>query len=137
MAKQRPLRDIRDDECLTQYGEAIPDESGYNFRNRLREHQGENELSLIAGRLTPQEAAKVVTKVGNPQAAARYTTAGELRTQGFIVRHSPTRKNARHVSVHPPQAGGQPAAWDDDMTKRFDECFTTPNGGDETDGRTS
>jgi hypothetical protein len=125
-----PVREIPAEAILTQYGEIFPD-AHESFRNRLREHMGENELSLIWGKKSSAEAAQIVTRSVGPFASARYTTAGELRGAGFIVRHSPSPTRPLHVSVHPPISGNQSAEWDEPMAELFDKCFTSAMGGEE------
>jgi hypothetical protein len=116
---------------LTQYGDGLVRP---NFRNRLRSHIGETEMSLIYGELDADAAGLLITKVVPPKPLARHTTAGRLRQEGFIVRHSPTSTNARHVSVYPPWLDDGYGDWDDDLATSFDACFTEDSdqgGGDQ------
>lgn len=112
------VQELTDDVELTQYGELDED-----FRNELRVDRGETEMSLTIGRQTPMAVALLVTKTVPAGARARYTTAGALRTAGFIVEHSPTKGNALHVSVFPPK-GVEPREWDLTMANAFAQCFT-------------
>ncbi|MDT5023913.1 MAG: hypothetical protein QOE61_339 [Micromonosporaceae bacterium] len=125
----RNLLELADSADLTQYGEEITIGEA-TFRNRLRVAMDETEISLILGRVDRVAASVLVTKVIMPAAVVRYTTVGILRSQGFIVVHSPTKTNRLHVSVHPPTAGGEPAEWDDKLASTFDECFTVEGGAD-------
>lgn len=121
-------QDIPDDAELTQYGENSPGR-GANFRDRTRAEIGETDVSLILGRVDALAAATLITKARQPWASVRYSTAGALRTNGFTVRHTPSRENRLHVSVLAPAQGGDPVDWDDDLAKTFDGCFTEPQGG--------
>lgn len=114
-------REILDDEPLTQYGYMGV------FRNALRVDILEPELSLLAGRLTGAEAGAIVrndqTVIQFPEGhGARHTTAGTLRAAGFMVFHSPSKKNPRHVSAQWPES------WDDRVSEAFDECFEPESG---------
>lgn len=103
---------------LTQYGERPP--LGDGFRDRLRVHIGETEMSMILGEVDAAAASMLVTKHLAPGATVRVTSVAELAAAGFRVAHSPTRGNPLHVSVFPPAH----ADWDDDLAKRFNACFT-------------
>lgn len=111
-------QELPDDTNLTQYGENPP--VGGGFRDRLRVHIGETEISMILGEVDASAAAMLVTKHLNPGATVRVTTVARLREAGFRVVHSPTRGNSLHVSVHPPDD----AEWSDDLARRFNSCFT-------------
>jgi len=120
--------DIGDDVPLTQYGEAPP--LGEGFRDRLRPEIGETEMSLIFGDVDALAASLLVTKIVQPGAVRRVTTAGRLRACNFTVVHSPTKGNRLHVSVFPPEdVPGEPAVWDEAMAKAFNGCFTDEETG--------
>jgi len=119
--KTRSPQPIHDDTVLTQYGDGL---GRPNFRNKLRSHIGETEMSLIYGELDADAAGLLITKEIQPKPLARHTTAGRLRRQGFVVRHSPTSTNALHVSVYPSQLDDGYRDWDDDLASKFDTCFT-------------
>src|SRR5829696_1257667 len=113
---------------LTQFGmrsPALPSGRGpANFRMAPRPH--EQDVSLLAGRLTTREAAMAVRHGRReffPWDAVRYTTVGRLRDAGFRVESTPSRMIPNHVSV---QYDGD---WTDDVAKRFDDCFDQPAGG--------
>lgn len=128
---RKPPYEIPDESTLTQYGEKPP--MGEGFRSKLRPEIGETEMSLIFGEVNHQQASLLVTKMMQPCADRRLTTAGRLRARNFRVVHSPTRGNPLHVSVFPPEiAQGEPAEWGDTMAELFDECFTEEDkaGGD-------
>jgi hypothetical protein len=112
--------DVPDDAQLTQYGEAIGGSVG--FRNRLRAELGETEVSLMLGRVDPLAASMLVTHTPNAFAVVRHGTAGDLRSRGFEVRHTPSPTNRLHVSVRMP-AGRGPAEWDDRLASLFDEAL--------------
>jgi len=115
--------ELPDELRLTQYGEQPP--FGDGFRDRLREHIGETELSMILGDVDAWAAAVLVTRYFAVGAIRRVTTAGRLRAAGFRVVHSPTKTNRLHVSVFPPLTeAGEPAEWHDEMADRFTACFT-------------
>lgn len=101
---------------LTQFGT----EAG-GFRHRPRKGVDPDGVSVIAGRLSPDQAARLVT--GRPARrgdAVRHTTAQELQEAGFTVRRTPSKRIREHRSVE------YPGVWDDDVCRRFDECFGPP-----------
>jgi hypothetical protein len=106
-------REIGAEEELTQYGTVTEP-----FRTRPRPGI-ENAVSLLAGGFSPLEAGDRVRRqaLNDGTDAARYTTAGALRAAGFDVTHTPTKRNADHVSV---EFVGE---WDDKASVRFDACF--------------
>ena len=55
--------------------------------------------------------------LGGGRDAARYTTAGILRSRGFLVTHTPTKRIPEHVSV------SKDGEWDVDVCNDFDSCF--------------
>jgi hypothetical protein len=97
----------------TQYGR-IGD-----FHNKPRWEQ-ENALSLVRGRVTRREAAKLVGRRPSRGDAVRYTTYESLEAAGFIVRPDPQPLNPDHVLVE------YPGEWDEDVCERFDSCFDEP-----------
>ena len=113
-----PVRDIADDEVLTQYGVA-----GQPFRNAPR-WETEDELSICATVHDTPGSARCVTGRERPDHdASRQTTAGTLRGAGFVVRHSPTHRNDHHASVGADR-------WDDEMTMAFDAAFEANGDSD-------
>jgi hypothetical protein len=122
---------LDDDTWLTQYGE------DGQFTDRLREHNGETEVSLIFGALDADAAALFIAKYLTPFRCVRHTQAGWLRGQGFRVVHSPSKSNRLHVSVYPPEADdGDPAEWDERLAGLFNSCFTEHTRGGRDDERT-
>ena len=112
--------DVGDDEPLTQYGHEGDDPP---FRNATRSY--ETDVSLIRGRLTPGEAASLVRRQGGryqvtDRDKVRHTTAGRLRSAGFVVRSTPSRRIPGHVSVELPNPED---VWDNSARSRFDDCF--------------
>lgn len=113
---------IVDDDWLTQHGVIRP-AGNEDFRSTLRTDRGKTEpdMSLLLGRLTAVEAGNA--RLGQFRRrrpdAARHTTAGQLRSVGFRVIHTPRHPGSPlHVSVfwdHGP--------WDGDVAKRFEACF--------------
>lgn len=83
------------------------------------------EISLLLGECSIALAAKKVRRRNRvlPGDGVRRARVGDLRHEGFAVRHTPTRSNALHVSAS--QADGN--EWDDDVSGRFDKCFGEPH----------
>lgn len=112
--------DVGDDEPLSQYGHDSDDPP---FRNATRSY--ETDVSLIRGRLSPREAASLIRRQGEryevtDRDRVRYTTAGQLRSAGFVVRATPSRRIPGHVSVEFQKADD---VWDNSARSRFDDCF--------------
>jgi len=112
--------DVPDDEPLTQYGHEGDDPS---FRNATRSY--ETDVSLIRGQLSARAAASLVRRQGEryqltDQDRVRHSTAGRLRSAGFVVRATPTRRIPGHVSV---ELQNPEDVWDDSLRRRFDDCF--------------
>jgi hypothetical protein len=114
---------VGEDEWLTQHG-VIRAGGHRDFRNYLRTDPGKTEadMSLIRGRLSPEEAG--VARLGPPSRrsrrdAARHTTARRLRAAGFRVEHTPRfPRSPWHVSVY-----WDHGEWNEDTAKLFDRCF--------------
>lgn len=97
------VRDINDDETLTQYGKEREDNQG--FRGQPRFSQDERDVSMIAGKRSVVEALSLVTgrnTVGSGD-AVRHFNVGALREADYVVRHTPTQRNPDHVSVIAPE----------------------------------
>lgn len=112
-ARKRPAlraRWIEDDEVLTQYGQEGPD--GSCFRGQPRFNDGEVELSMIVGKLTPKQALSLIAshRLACPMDAVRYFRVADLREREYVVRHTPSRNNPDHVSVTAPD-GCSPQVW--------------------------
>jgi hypothetical protein len=107
-------REIGDEEELTQYGTTTD-----QFRKRPRWGK-ENAVSLLLGGWHPLEASRKVRGIALEDGtdAARYTTAGTLRANGFRVTHTPGYRNRDHVSVH------FDGVWDEQVCEAFDRCFS-------------
>jgi len=107
---------------LTQYGSRSADDGSVRFRDRPRAEIDEQEVSLLGGRLLPDEADRLVAprSYPNPRAGVRHTTVATLEGAGFRVRRSPSARIPNHVSVEWPET------WDDDVAMKFDECFGPP-----------
>lgn len=118
-------REIADDEELTQYGRvtsapANPDHPGIpTFRIAPRADADSDGLSLMLGHQTADEMVRAVRRFPKLTSddRVRYVTAGRLRDAGFVVRHTPTRKNPGHVSVT------KDGEWDTVTEVEFDVCF--------------
>jgi hypothetical protein len=108
---------VSDDEHLTQYGCTTSDPV---FRSHPRPEVDGLDISLIRGMLTVEAATMIVRRRGYVITGAdvvRHTTAGTLRDAGFVVEHTPNRKNPAHVSVR------WPGDWTDEVSKDFADCF--------------
>lgn len=89
-------RHIEDDEALTQYGTTTDP-----WRVEPRWDR-EKAVSLLLGEWTPEGAGDKIRgsgALGDGTDAARYSTAGTLRKQGFAVIHTPNFRNPDHVAV--------------------------------------
>src|SRR6185437_13444036 len=84
----------------------------------------EIDISLLAGRMSVDEAARTVNwrrrEGAHPDDGVRYTTVGRLRAAGFRVEASPSALIPGHVSV---TLGGE-GNWTEDVKAKFDACFT-------------
>jgi hypothetical protein len=114
-ARRRPavtVRELGDDETLTQYGQVRPD--GDNFRGQPRFAQGETEVSMIAGRRTVVDAVGLIAshRAIKPDDAVRYFTVGVLREADYVVSHTPTGRNPDHVSVSAPEGHNAKDWWE-------------------------
>lgn len=127
--RQPEGRALADDEQLTQYGSNTnPTSEGLPFHQKPRP-KDEGSLSMILGRYTPQQASQAIglfrTLDGD---GARYTTVGDLRRAGFTVTHSPTARNADHVSVSAPNG------WTSQHAEEFNKCFNDVQWHEEVGG---
>lgn len=116
--------ELGDDEPVTQYGSANTDP--HFFTKPKPNSRRPDAMSLIRGRLTPEEATLVVTgRQARPGVdLARYARIECFREKGFDVRHTPSPMNPDHVSVITRED-----EWTDNVAERFDKCFEG-----ETDG---
>lgn len=117
--------ELSDDGWLTQYGnrEYPADPMGRPFRNRPREGK-ETKVSIVAGRLSVDDVARKVnrhrTEGAHPADGARYTRVSTLRAAGFRVEVAPTRLMPEHMTVTLDGEGD----WTDDVSAKFDACFS-------------
>jgi hypothetical protein len=124
MRKRPPPIDLHVGMVLTQFGMRTGPGLA-NFRMAPRPH--EQDVSLLAGRLTPRQAAKAV-RHGRPEYfpgrdVVRYTTVERLVVAGFRVESTPSPMIPNHISVE------YDGDWNDDVAKRFDGCFDPPAKG--------
>jgi predicted fused transcriptional regulator/phosphomethylpyrimidine kinase len=124
---ERQRRPLRGELELTQYGSTSGGKPA--FRNCPREQDGDG-VSLIMGRVTAEEASLLVR--GRPSFdkasdRVRYTSVVRLRAAGFRVRHTPSQRNPRHVSV------SRPGIWSSDVCGAFDMCFDDGDQGRDVD----
>lgn len=112
---------IGDDEILTHYGVA-----GQPWKNTPPIADGYYELSVIRRDRDAAFAASVVLAGGLPRPdgkdRVRWCLAGTLRTKGFEVQHTPTRRNPDHCSV------SHRDEWTPAVAGDFDSCFTEVRG---------
>lgn len=126
---------IGDEEILTHHTKRRG-----HYNNAPRPHvEGETEVSVQRGKLAVA-AASAQRNGGNPAhpvdvaaAGVRYATAGELRTAGFAVIHTPGIKGEQggHVSVVWPNANPldeQDPVWPPEVQAAFAACFTEEEG---------
>jgi hypothetical protein len=118
------MEDLDDEDWVSQYGTIHAPIGGKPFKCRPFIDEDPQELSLLDGKLTPDEAAKIVNRRrvhgAFPGDGVRHALAGKLRSSGFRVWRSPTKKIPSHVSVMPLD-GNRP--WTDDDSQRFEDCF--------------
>lgn len=107
---------------LTRCCKIDPDEFQSHLRNRLPHGEPEIGLSLLIGRLGPQEAVRrAFRRAPRPRDAARHTTVRALEAAGFSVVSDGKLKEGSHVSVY--WHHGQ---WDDTVAGTFEDCFGAP-----------
>lgn len=121
-------REIGDDEYVSQYGSRMTGKPDFRDRPRSTDRDA---LSGIVGQVTAAEARRLVRTAGpaTDDDGVRDVLAGDLRQQGFVVTHTPTRRNKRHVSIRYPVG-----AWDDPVAGMFDERFGEPRWHEEQEG---
>lgn len=82
-------------------------------------------MSLLSGRLTVEQAkASISGALIRTSDGVRYTSVGTLRSAGFVVVHTPTASNPRHVSVR------ANSDWTASHQEAFDAAFSTPTWQD-------
>lgn len=121
--------ELADEEALAQYGRENSDEPCIDPRFRCvpRFEDGERDVSLLRGQMTIHEAAQAVCRrPAKPGDVVRHTTAGALRSAGFLVSHTPTKRNKEHVSVE------HQGKWTENMRKAFDLAFDEARGLEES-----
>jgi hypothetical protein len=111
-------RGIGDEEHVSQYGSRENGEPV--FWDTPRPEDTDGALSVLLGKVTPEEARRAVRRSHGAMSSAdgvRYARAGELRAQGFEVVHTPRRENPGHASVR--LAG----VWGNQAAGKFNSCF--------------
>jgi hypothetical protein len=80
----------------------------------------EGYLSLLEGRLTVEETVPLIARGDSVGGAdcVRHAEAGTLTKAGFRVIWAPLPKLPGHVAVYFDRP------WDEDISEKFDECFT-------------
>lgn len=120
--------ELSDEEWVSQYGTIINPIEGKPFKRRPFIDEDPQELSLLRGKLTADEAATAVNRRringAIPGDGARHAKVGELRRAGFRVWLTPRPLKPGHVSVAPLDGTGP---WTDDDMERFEACFESHN----------
>jgi hypothetical protein len=117
-------RSLANEEVLTQYGSCANPIDGCYFRNHPRLRL-EEDVSLLLGRLTVEQAKSSISgAVIRTSDGVRYTTVGALRHAGFVVAHTPTAGNPRHVSAR------ANSVWTAAHQEAFDAVFSAPTWQD-------
>ncbi|MFC0862568.1 hypothetical protein ACFHYQ_09700 [Sphaerimonospora cavernae] len=120
--------DLGDEDWVSQYGTIHKPIEGKPFKRRPSVGEVSQELSLLKGKLTPDQAATAVNhhrvRGAIPGEGVRYALAGKLRADGFRVWASPTRHIPGHVSV---ALMDDDRLWTHDDMERFDACFESTN----------
>ncbi|HEX6676526.1 MAG TPA: hypothetical protein VF486_16055 [Actinomycetes bacterium] len=107
-----PTGELRPDLEVTQIG------GRRRFRTAPRSQLGERTLSVIGGRLRPEDSvALAFGRLPTAQDCVRYASVVVLREAGFVVEWNPTRRNRLHCSIE------SPTGWDEDVRERFNACF--------------
>lgn len=120
-----------EDETVTQTGHQELRLNGrwsrprFSFRSGLRTEQGEKYMSVILGRLTPEEAVPLVSRgdAAGSADAVRYASVRDLRAAGFRVRSRASKTIPGHLAV---TCDG---VWDGPVAARFDACFNQISKG--------
>lgn len=114
-------REIDDEEYVSRYG--TRDES---FRDRPTRLKDQGRMSLQLGKLTPAQVHRRISlKPLTGDEGVRHARVGDLRSQGFVVKHTPHRGNTEHVSIC------YPSTWDDEVAGKFRSCFDEPQWHEE------
>jgi hypothetical protein len=97
--------DLKDEDWVSQYGTIHMPIEGMPFKRRPSLDEYPQELSLLKGKLTADEAAQAVnrrrTHGAFPGDGSRHALVGKLRAAGFRVWATPTKRIPGHVSVAP------------------------------------
>ena len=119
MPRRPASRHIGDEEILTHVGRRRRS-GAVKFHNKPRP-QDAGQLSMIAGRLEVADAIMSMNgQESTPEDVVRYVSAGQLRAAGFRVSHTPTERQAEHVSITVP---GGAIAWDDEQESALAEAI--------------
>ena len=107
-----PTGELRPDLEVTQIGRQR------RFRTAPRSRLGERTLSVIGGRLGPEDAVVLAFgRLATAMDCVRFASVAVLRDAGFVVKWDPTRRNRLHCSIE------CPAGWGEDVQERFNACF--------------
>lgn len=112
-------REIGNEEYVSQYGSRQTGQPVFRDSPRPVDRDG---LSGVFGRVTAAEARRPVRQAGSPTEddGVRHGQVGDLRERGFVVSHTPSQRNTRHVSIR------YPGVWDEKVTGMFNACFGAP-----------
>jgi len=116
--------DLKDEDWVSQYGTIHSPIDDRPFKRRPFIDEDPQELSLLKGKVSPDEAAQTVNRRrvhgATPGEGVRHALVGKLRAAGFRVWPSPRKHMPKHVSVALLD-GSRP--WTHDDRERFDACF--------------
>jgi hypothetical protein len=125
--------EIGDDEWVSQ---RVYIEDGQPVvRNRPRP-KDRGRLSAIRGKVTPADALRVVRSSFRKTPASakdgvRHARVSDLRQAGFVVQHTPNRRNPDHVSIV------YSSRWDRQVAEKLHRCFSEILWHDEEGGEQS
>jgi hypothetical protein len=111
------MRELQDDEVVVQIGFVGVD--GETFHNCPRAVRDDDALSVVLGLRSTADAVRAAfgREASPGYEVSRSSTVGRLRAKGFVVTHSPSRKNPNHASVT------DPLAWTAARQAAFASCF--------------
>jgi hypothetical protein len=116
-------REIADEEWLSQCGQR-KQQRPWNFQSAPRpgKEPPELDVSMILGRLTPEEAelAAFGPRSSDRRRAVRHVKVRDLRAAGFRVEHTPRLGTPDHVSVFWDGEG----LWDVTVSASLNDCCT-------------
>jgi len=108
-------------QCAIRRRGAIRTEHHFSFRSGLRSERGEPGMSVIAGRVSVEEAVPLVCRGDSAGSAdaVRYAVTEDLRKEGFTVTYRKSRIVPGHAVVLWPDG-----EWDEGVLAKFSKCFS-------------